>query len=291
MKKNVSEEKRQHSSKLIPYSYYGGFIPEYFSGVPMHWHGEFEINYIISGCSEFICGDEKFVAHAGDIVILPPNMLHAIYAYEENEQVYHTVVFSPDMLGASENDRCAVECIQPLVNESYGMNVHITSEHPAYEELKRAVEASVDCVKRNTAQYDMLMKSELLRFFWILGNQGDIYRKKDAENSRSEVIRPVLEYINENFRENITVEQLAETVHLSKSYFMSRFREAAGVGAVEYIIQKRIKCACDMLMKTRKTMAEIAFECGFRNISNFNRQFKKIVGCTPGEYRKMNERR
>lgn len=93
--------------------------------------------------------------------------------------------------------------------------------------------------------------------------------------------------MNENFSENITVDMLAETVHLSKSYFMRRFREAAGVGAIEYLSQLRIKKACEILSETDKTAAETAFECGFRNLSNFNRQFKSIVGCTPKEYRSI----
>ena len=82
------------------------------------------------------------------------------------------------------------------------------------------------------------------------------------------------------------MEKLAEITHLSKSYFMDRFKQAAGVGAVEYLIQLRIKKACELLVNTEKTTAEIAFECGFRNLSNYNRQFKRIVGCTPNEYRR-----
>lgn len=287
MKRTDTEEKRKHSSKLIPYSYYDGNIPKGFPEVPMHWHNEFEMNYIVKGSGEFICGDDHFISRAGDIIILPPDMLHAIHTYEDCEQVYHTLVFSHEMLGGNENDRCAVECVQPIVNGTYGIQMHITEEHPSYNKLKEAVETIFACVQKNNAQYDLLLKSELLRFFWIMEISGDIYRKKNLENSRSEAMRPVLEYINENFRENITVEQLAETVHLSKSYFMNRFREAIGVGAVEYVIRKRIQYACEMLIKSNSTIAEIAFESGFRNISNFNRQFGKIVGCTPMEYRKL----
>ncbi|MGN1416999.1 MAG: hypothetical protein ACI4XF_09155, partial [Oscillospiraceae bacterium] len=60
--KSLSEEKRQHSSRLVPYSYYKCLIPDFFAGVPMHWHGEFEINYISEGSAEFICGDEHFLS-------------------------------------------------------------------------------------------------------------------------------------------------------------------------------------------------------------------------------------
>ena len=95
------------------------------------------------------------------------------------------------------------------------------------------------------------------------------------------------EFINENFCENITIEQLAEIVHLSKSYFMARFRQAAGVGAIEYINQLRIKKACAMLAESNLNASDVAFECGFRNLSNFNRTFKARRNCTPRDFRAM----
>lgn len=284
----INAEKKRHSSELVPFSYYKCLIPDYFTSVPLHCHGEFEINYILGGCAEFTCGDERFVSEKGDIIIIPPNMLHSIYPYENNGQRYDTLVFSPEMLGASENNRCAAECVRPLVSGDFGMNVRITAAHQYYDELRSVTESVFSCAKGGTPQLDMLLRSGLLRLFWLLENGGDIYRKNAPESSRSEVIRPAIEYIAENYRESITVAQLADTVHLSKSYFMERFRQSAGIGAVEYITQLRIKSACELLSSTRKTAAEIAYECGFRNISNFNRQFKKIAGCTPHEYRKLN---
>ena len=66
---------------------------------------------------------------------------------------------------------------------------------------------------------------------------------------------------------------------------MNRFRKQVGRSAVEYILHFRIDTACRELIGTKKSVLEIAFDCGFRNISNFNRQFRKITGCSPSEYR------
>lgn len=280
-----SEEKRKHSSQLVPFSFYKCFIPDYFASVPLHWHGEFEISFIISGCAEFICGDKRFISEEGDIIIVPPNMLHAVCPYENSRQRYDTVVFSPSMLGISENDRCAAECIKPL---AYGAEIssRITREHIYYAELKTTVQNIFSCAKGNTPRLDMLMKSELLRMFWLLAESGDIsFTGKNTVN-KSEAIRPAIEYMNENFSEDITVDTLANAVHLSKTYFMRRFKESSGMGAIEYLIRLRIKKACETLSETEKNAAETAFECGFKNLSNFNRQFKRLVGCTPTEYRK-----
>lgn len=281
------KEKTQHSSGLVPYSYYKCEVPDFFATVPLHWHSEIEINYIIQGSVEFICGDERFIAIQGDIILILPNMLHSICAHENIKARYDTIVFSADMLGADNTDRCAAECIRPLITGNAGANVRLNVDHSNYDDIKSSVETIFFCVKGNTPQLDLLLKSELLRFFWLLWTCGDIYRKDENEVGHNEIIRPALAYINENFRDVITIEQLADTVHLSKSYFMNRFKAAAGVGAIEYITHLRIKNACELLSATNKTCAQIAYECGFQNLSNFNRQFKKVAGCTPKEYRRM----
>ncbi len=285
----ASEEKKQHSSQLVPFSYYKSLIPDYFANVPLHWHGEFEVNLVIEGCAEFICGDNKFISHEGDIIIIPPNMLHAVYPHQNHRQLYDTIVFSHEMLGTAENNRCAAKCLKPLACGDFELNNLITKEHSRYDEIRTAVETIFSCAKGNTPLLDMLMKSELLRLFWLLETNGDISLTAPNATHRIEVIRPAIAYMNENFFENITIEQLAETVCLSKSYFMRRFREAAGVGAIEYLSQLRIKKACEILSQTDKTAAETAFACGFRNLSNFNRLFRKIAGCTPKEYRRLNK--
>lgn len=281
-----TEEKKRHSSKLIPFSCYRCRIPDYFSSVPLHWHGEFEMSIMQEGCMEFICGDTKFPAADGDIVIIAPNILHAMYPKSCSVQRYDTVVFSQSILGLSDNDRSAAECIRPLANGGFAA-LHITPAHTYYNELKMTADNIVSCAVGNTPHLDMLMKSELLRLFWLLEDNDDIDVRAPAEIDKSEMIRAALEYITENYSENITIEQLAETVHLSKSYFMSRFRQAAGVSAVEYITQIRIRAACSALLERSDTVSEIGFECGFRNLSNFNRQFKRIMGCTPNEYRRL----
>lgn len=132
----------------------------------------------------------------------------------------------------------------------------------------------------------MLLKSELLKLLWILSDNGEISKSTVAVSTNIDGIKPAIKYITENYKEDITIDKLAEISHLSKSYFMNRFKQYFGIGAMEYIIQMRIKSACEALQNSNKTVTQISTECGFNNLSNFNRQFKKTVGCTSKEYRK-----
>ena len=89
-----------------------------------------------------------------------------------------------------------------------------------------------------------------MKLFWLLeDNQTIIYRQND-EISYREIIRPVLEYIANNFQEDISIEQLANLVHLSKSYFMDCFKKAVGITAIEHLEQLRVNAACEVLSNT-----------------------------------------
>lgn len=280
-------EKIQHSSKTMPFSYYKCRIPDYFPNVPLHWHKEIEINYIILGSVEFICGDDKFVATEGDIVLVMPDMLHSVFPNENSSTFYDTIVFSADMLGLSENDRSSTQFIKPISEGCAEIYPLIKKDHIYYDELKTTVENIFSSAKGNSPALDILMKSELLRFFWILIENKDI-KTNDSQAEKNGFLKPVIEYMNENFSENITVSDLAVKACMSKSYFMQRFKDSAGMGAIEYLSQLRIKKACEILKDSDMSSCDTAFMCGFRNLSNFNRQFRKIVGMTPKEYRIKN---
>lgn len=281
-----NKEHKEHINEYKPFSYYKCNIPGFFLNVPLHWHSEMELNYILEGCVEFICGDEKITAQAGDIVVILPDMLHSVSRSGASQCMYDTLVFGASMLGGQDTDRSAAMFIRPL-GTNCGIHSHISSEHPYYAELRTSIEQIFSCAKGDSAILDILLKSELMRLLWLLYESGSIYCISPGSAENSALLRSAIQYINSHYSENITIDMLAEITHLSRSYFMSCFRKAAGIGAIEYVNQVRAKSAVRLLEESSRSIAEIAFECGFRNLSNFNRQFKSIAGITPSEYRRQ----
>lgn len=283
-----TKEKRQHSTTYVPYSFYECDMPRFFLDVPMHWHSEFELNYVVRGRGEFVCGGEKFTGKAGDLLILQPNVLHAARPCAENGLLYYALVFSPAMLGAGVHDRCTAESIRPLIRGDYKIGPFISADADSFPQLRACVEQIFSCVRGNVPQADLLLKSELLRFFWLLETDAGILRRGEARADCGENVRSALEYMMAHYSEPISVDQLASFTHLSTSYFMSCFKKAVGLSSMEYLSHLRINAACDLLLSSKKMISEIAFNCGYGNLSNFNRQFKKTMGCSPNEYRREN---
>lgn len=190
------------------------------------------------------------------------------------------------MLGVNQQDRCTAESIRPVINGAWAVRPHIGVDSPNYREIRTSVRRIFACVLGEQPHPDLLLKSELLRLFWLLlTEEGQICENKAAP-AAEEGIRPALEYMMGNYQENITIEQLAHLSHLSKSYFMGYFKKAVGSGAIEYLAHLRIHAACEALAASEKKVSEIATGCGYSSLSNFNRQFRKLMGCTPAQYRK-----
>lgn len=169
------------------------------------------------------------------------------------------------MLGLSGDDRSIATFIRPIINGNLEITPHITSNKPYYNEIKKCTESVFLLYKTKSAQYDVTLKSELLKLLWILSNNGEITKSAFAVSTDVEGLKPA-QYITENYKEDITIDKLSEISHLSKSYFMNRFKQYFGIGAMEYIIQLRIKFACEALQNTNKAITQISSECGFNNL-------------------------
>ncbi len=280
-----NKEQRQHSSSLVPYSIYDCQIPESFPNVPMHWHNEFEIDYVLQGKGDFICGDEHFPVSHGDVIMIPPNMLHAAYPSSDRKLHYIAFVFHASMLGFESNDRSSTHCIRPLITGQLHVNLKYNPDHPDYSVIRSLTETIVSCANKNNPYDDLLLKSVLLQLFWYLEKNDNMSSYQGDDISYSSLIRPALEFMTYYYMDSITISELAAKCAISSSHFMNSFKKAVGCSAIEFLTHLRIKAACTALTETTEDISTISFSCGFSNLSNFNKQFKKITGSSPREYR------
>jgi AraC-like DNA-binding protein len=95
----------------------------------------------------------------------------------------------------------------------------------------------------------------------------------------------IRDYIQQNYTENFSLQEMARRCGLNSSYFSRAFREAVGVPPFEFINRIRVQKACLLLKRTEMTILEIALSVGYNNISFFNRYFRKIMKMSPREYR------
>ena len=106
-------------------------------------------------------------------------------------------------------------------------------------------------------------------------------------NPGNKRIATIHEYLMNNYREEVNLKALADLVNMAEGSLCRFFRENMGVTIFEYLNQIKIELACNLLMDNELSIIEIGFDSGFNNLSHFNKQFKRIIGMPPSQYRKQ----
>ena len=252
----------------------------------MHWHSELELDVVTEGKGEFICGDIHFPVESGDVVLIQPNMLHAAYPDKEEGLKYRAFVFHANMVGAEQTDRSSLSYIKPLRNGQLQVRPKYGREDADYPKVKELAEDLIALAECNDAYHDLFLKSRLFALLYFFEKKENI-SERGQQSGSSELIRPALEYMTFHYEETISVDYLAGICAISISHFMNTFQKVVGCSAIEYLIHLRIQAACAALTDTTENVAEIATGCGYNNLSNFNRQFKKMTGVSPKAYRRQ----
>lgn len=285
---SAHEIKIDESKHLLPYDYYSTVVENGRPDVLFHWHPEVEINYIYEGSARFHIDYDYFNSQAGDIILIRPNGMHSIHPLENQKHVTDTFRFHLDMIGYSIVDQVSLRYLQPLQTSLYKFVPRIQPDMEGYEEIKECLFTIFELSKNEGRHFELMLKSKLNEFLYLLFYYRYVLRKNTDDTYRkNEQIRELIDFINNNYQKNLSIDYLSKFMGYSKTHFMAVFKQHTGSSCTEFIIQVRLSKACDMLINTSNPVLEIATAVGFNNLSNFNRQFKRYYELTPSQYRKQ----
>ena len=181
--------------------------------------------------------------------------------------------------------------IKPLLTKF----IHLTPDsHPQIcDELHRILAHMRDEYFNSSEFYELSIFSDIYKLFVLLGR--DHLKKTDAFAGLNQITKKeylhrfnsVLNYINECYAEDLTLEMVAEHSGFSKFHFSRLFKKYTGTTFYDYLIYKRLQAAEQMLAEADLSITDVALRTGFSSISTFNRTFKRKKNCTPREYRVM----
>ena len=110
-----------------------------------------------------------------------------------------------------------------------------------------------------------------------------------ATDSKGEYVRQVMEYVQENYMESITIDTIADHIGISYSYLRKLYKEATGQNLSDHLNQLRIQKAKQLLLETNYTVKEIASMCGFNHERSFSRSFTQIEGVSPSKFKEISK--
>lgn len=250
---------------------------------PIHFHPEYELNFIQNGTGvRRIIGDHMEEIEGYELVLVGPNLVHGWELYNcTNKRIHEiTIHINNDLLDEKLLNRKIFKPIKDMFTRSnHGI---LFSKKTAKDITSRLVNLS----KIQGIDYYL----EFISVLYDLSNSRNqrmlstsFSPKSDFENSTK--IKKVYDYIQENFHKKISLTEISELVNMSPVSFNRFIKNRTGKTFVIYVNNTRISKATRLLLESDLSIGEISFKCGFNNIANFNRIFKRAKNCTPSEYR------
>ena len=281
------KEAGQKGDFLLPYVALNTIMPDLYTTYPMHWHDEMEIVYVESGEFEESIDLENYHVRQGDIILINPCSLHSFRQIENKRTLFRTIIFNFNMLTSNNTDACSIKYFTPFLDNMYISPVVISAGSPHYDEVLHHVETLIELYNSKEEYFEIKIKAELFDLFHLLFKYYFQPETNDTciKENTTQNIKTILDYIEKNYTNPITIEELAECVGLSKHYFMRFFKKYMGMTCIEYINDYRLNIAANLLITSSMQITEVASRIGITNLSYFNRIFKKKYNMTPKEYR------
>lgn len=261
-------------AKALPFyvSETGHFAADYNYKIQRETHDSFLLIYTLCG--------QGFLQTGSTAVQLPEGHCAVIDCHTPHE--YHSVSEKWDFLWIHFNG----SGVRPLLDIAYPSgNTHAVSIKRA-EDFKSMINALISDTAKNDISAYLRLSSYMHSILNTVCLDAIDVRKSGSERCGNDDIRAVVEYIEKNYINPITVDDMIRDIHVSKYHFIRRFSRAMGITPYSYLTNYRINMSKMLLRSTSKTVSEIAGECGFLDTSNFITHFKKHTGQKPLQYRR-----
>lgn len=286
MEKQRLLEMRKHGTPMFPIECFVTNAEGDRLLVQLHWHKNIEIMQLFSGTAEVMIGTETFLGFAGDIFVINQEELHRIVSSDPTLS-YGTLIFPMESLSFAANDS-AQTYLEPLIRNTMRFPVRITKPEQV-EIISGILTQILYTMEQKEVGYELTVKVYLLQIISELIRQRQLITVQQCLSQKSERLKQIIEYIRKNYSTQLTIAAMADEFHMSEKYFSRYFRNATGQNFTAYLNTIRIKQACTLLRETDRTVLEIAFECGYENVSYFNRVFRSQMGISPLQYRNTSD--
>lgn len=278
-------ENKLHGSQAFPLQYYYEDIWDFdFHCVDWHWHHELEYVYVQTGQAICFAGEEKMIVPAGYGILINSRVIHRYEA--KKSSIIPNLVYSPHLL-AAENSLIWQKFFHPFLTEGPRCILFDPSIPWQRMCLQHMLEIFDEQEKQESNEINIMA---LLFSFWNELFQhwnGETNAEENTSGRINQVrLQIMMQYIQEHYRENIRLEDIASAVHIGKSTVLEIFSRGIRQSPVAYLIQYRLKQAALLLSTTEKKVSRIAEETGFKSSTYFCRKFKNLYDMTPNDYRK-----
>ncbi len=255
---------------------------------PLHTHDRFsELVIVYDGAGKHITGEEIYPVQSGDCFVITGNRNHG-YTDINNLHLVNVLFDHGHILERIPHIQKlpayhVLFCLEPRYRNRHQFESRLHLGPEALGHVLNLVGTLKQELDLHHPGYEFMATS---LFMQIVGHLCRCYTHSSDTKAHSLMrMGKVLGYMQSHYRRPISLEELVAYAGMSKRSFMRVFHEATGLSPIDYLIRLRIAKACALLGHSKQSITEIAYEVGFEDSNYFTRQFKRVVGESPGRYR------
>ena len=254
----------------------------------LHFHNYLEIGFCYEGDGFLVLGEDEPRFRGREFSVIPPN-----YPHTTNSDIgtisrweYLFIDVEGFLKKSLDNPVKAEKMIQRIYSKALFLR---EEEYPSISakilEIMNVMRDGKEFYLEEAKGILAALLTEIAR----LNRPSEEDRVEEETGKLTNMITRVLDFVSYHYMEDIKIEDLAKSCHISETHFRRVFTSYMKISPLEYINTVRVHTACELLQKTEDPVADIAHKCGFTTNSTFNRNFKQIMGVTPIEWRKRPE--
>jgi AraC-like DNA-binding protein len=275
-------------------SFFIGIFQDHIDKSHWHYHQEFELSFITEGSGKRIVGDSTEEFHTGDLIFIGPRIPHVWFPEERHkrqhsgrtlESVY--LLFNHDILPDSLTSLPEFSNIRKAIHLSE-RGIRITGDTLNEVSSIMLQLPYMNNVKRLMLFYEIMDLIGQSDTFSYLASADYVKSKFETANSR---VNNIHEFLMKNYQNDIDLKEVAEVAHMAPASVCRFFKTSTGMTIFEYLNKIKIEYSCQLLLNTDLNILDISYDCGFNNLSHFNKQFKKFIAVTPTQFRHLRDTR
>ena len=254
--------------------------------VPIHWHNDLEINLIREGEAVFQVYQKSYRVRTGDGFLLNRNVPHSCSSPGNEHVRYSTILVRPDFLYGDFGSDVERKCFQPFLQNSAIPCIYLAGFDENGKEILQKLNQVEEAFDRKRFCYELKIKGLLCEAFAMIlyGHRQELTKFVPANLQELERLEKMLNYLNMHFTEVISLQDLADQVHLSREVCCRLFKKMTGKTITGYLEEYRVNKSFSLVQSGQYSMTQITEMVGFSNPSRFASAFRKRFGCNPGEY-------
>lgn len=254
--------------------------------VPIHWHNDLEINLIREGEAVFQVYQKSYRVRTGEGFLLNRNVPHSCSSPGNEHVRYSTILVRPDFLYGDFGSDVERKCFQPFLQNSAIPCIYLTGFDENGKEILQKLNQVEEAFDRKRFCYELKIKGLLCEAFAMIlyGHKQELTKFVPANLQELERLEKMLNYLNMHFTEVISLQDLADQVHLSREVCCRLFKKMTGKTITGYLEEYRVNKSFSLVQSGQYSMTQITEMVGFSNPSRFASAFRKRFGCNPGEY-------